>query len=227
MKLDPALLARPPLDAEGVLALSRGRVTSPETYSYANQRPERRGLYAEEIFGPFRPASLEEVAADPRADRFGHLELPEPLAHPRAPGCSLTHVVVVPPAYRRFVLRSAEWHREQARAMAAEYAAHPPVDGPAEKLLSEMGYGDPEAIVEPMLVEPPLNTAYRTVVNHSWRRERLAELGAPKEFLDQNHGALVRALAHLYDELDAWIDQLPASEAPELALAALGLAAPG
>ena len=80
---------------------SFGEVTKPETINYRTQKPEKSGLFAEEIFGPSKDwecycgkykkirykgiicdkCGVEVTTALVRRERMGHIELASPVAH--------------------------------------------------------------------------------------------------------------------------------------------------
>jgi DNA-directed RNA polymerase subunit beta' len=80
---------------------SYGEVTKPETINYRTQKPEKSGLFAEEIFGPSKDwecycgkykkirykgmicdkCGVEVVHSLVRRERMGHIELAAPVAH--------------------------------------------------------------------------------------------------------------------------------------------------
>lgn len=80
---------------------SHGEVTKPETINYRTQKPEKSGLFAEEIFGPSKDwecycgkykkirykgiicdkCGVEVTRAIVRRERMGHIELAAPVSH--------------------------------------------------------------------------------------------------------------------------------------------------
>ncbi len=80
---------------------SHGEVTKPETINYRTQKPEKSGLFAEEIFGPSKDwecycgkykkirykgivcdkCGVEVTSSLVRRERMGHIELAAPVAH--------------------------------------------------------------------------------------------------------------------------------------------------
>lgn len=80
---------------------SYGEVTKPETINYRTQKPEKSGLFAEEIFGPskdwecycgkYKKIRYKGIVCDKcgvevthslvRRERFGHIELSAPVSH--------------------------------------------------------------------------------------------------------------------------------------------------
>ncbi len=80
---------------------SHGEVTKPETINYRTQKPEKSGLFAEEIFGPTKDwecycgkykrirykgivcdkCGVEVTRALVRRERMGHIELAAPVSH--------------------------------------------------------------------------------------------------------------------------------------------------
>jgi len=193
------------LTAEETLALSSGPVTTPDTYDFPTRIPRRGGLYSEEVFGVVDHAALAyALDADTRHDRWGHIELHEPMAHPLRANHLLTHILVVPPCYRRFILRSAEESREAAwRRRAKILAMNEYSMRTQEKLLEQRGLlhiSDIERI-GPTWVQPPLNGHYRAVVDANMRIERLRELHAPSDILRHWRDRLLFRTKGLYDEL--------------------------
>jgi hypothetical protein len=186
-----------------------GVVEKPESYNYRTYLPERRGLYCEAIFGPVHwKASEVALASDDRSDRWGRIELSAPTA--RTGGHRSSVVMVVPPTYRRWVSLSPTESRERARQRRAELVALDasgawPHCDPLEKLLAEEGL-ESDADIEAReggLVEPPLNVAYRTLVNLSNRLRRYGELNVPEPVQAEDRAALVIAWSRLDGELSA------------------------
>src|SRR5574343_1880200 len=84
-----------------VRSWSYGEVTKPETINYRTQKPEKDGLFAEEIFGPskdwecycgkYKRIRYKDITCDKcgvevtrsivRRERMGHIELASPVAH--------------------------------------------------------------------------------------------------------------------------------------------------
>ncbi|HCC83293.1 TPA: DNA-directed RNA polymerase subunit beta', partial [Candidatus Uhrbacteria bacterium] len=80
---------------------SYGEVSKPETINYRTQKPEKQGLFAEEIFGPSKDwecycgkykkirykgivcdkCGVEVTQASVRRERMGHIELAAPVTH--------------------------------------------------------------------------------------------------------------------------------------------------
>jgi DNA-directed RNA polymerase subunit beta' len=80
---------------------SYGEVTKPETINYRTQKPEKQGLFAEEIFGPSKDwecycgkykkirykgiicdkCGVEVTQSSVRRERMGHIELAAPVTH--------------------------------------------------------------------------------------------------------------------------------------------------
>src|SRR3989337_4279422 len=80
---------------------SHGEVTKPETINYRTQKPEKDGLFSEEIFGPTKDwecycgkykrirykgivcekCGVEVTRSIVRRERMGHIELATPVAH--------------------------------------------------------------------------------------------------------------------------------------------------
>ncbi|MFH0927859.1 MAG: DNA-directed RNA polymerase subunit beta', partial [bacterium] len=86
---------------EVIRAWSFGEVTKPETINYRTQKPEKSGLFAEEIFGPskdwecycgkYKKIRYKGIICDKcgvevtnslvRRERMGHIELAAPVSH--------------------------------------------------------------------------------------------------------------------------------------------------
>jgi DNA-directed RNA polymerase subunit beta' len=86
---------------EVVRSWSYGEVTKPETINYRTQKPEKQGLFAEEIFGPSKDwecycgkykkirykgivcdkCGVEVTQTSVRRERMGHIELAAPVTH--------------------------------------------------------------------------------------------------------------------------------------------------
>jgi hypothetical protein len=142
---------------------------------------------------------------DDRADRCGHIELTEPVI---VNGAELSRVLVVPPALRRFVRLSAQEHRVKAKRRRAELARLAQTDewpygDPLEKLLAEEGLEDADALdsLGESFEEPPLNSAYRNLLNRANRLARLVELDAPVEIFSEERARVIETVAALESEL--------------------------
>ena len=86
---------------EVIKGWSYGEVNKPETINYRTQKPEKGGLFAEEIFGPVKDwecycgkykkirykgivcdkCGVEVTHSSVRRERMGHIELSAPVAH--------------------------------------------------------------------------------------------------------------------------------------------------
>ncbi len=86
---------------EVIRSWSYGEVSKPETINYRTQKPEKQGLFAEEIFGPSKDwecycgkykkirykgivcdkCNVEVTQASVRRERMGHIELASPVTH--------------------------------------------------------------------------------------------------------------------------------------------------
>jgi len=86
---------------EAIRSWSYGEVTKPETINYRTQKPEKSGLFAEEIFGPskdwecycgkYKKIRYKGIVCDKcgvevthsivRRERMGHIELSAPVSH--------------------------------------------------------------------------------------------------------------------------------------------------
>ncbi len=86
---------------ETIRSWSFGEVSKPETINYRTQKPEKGGLFAEEIFGPtkdwecycgkYKKIRYKGIVCDKcgvevtnsivRRDRMGHIELAAPVSH--------------------------------------------------------------------------------------------------------------------------------------------------
>jgi DNA-directed RNA polymerase subunit beta' len=86
---------------EVIRSWSYGEITKPETVNYRTQKPEKHGLFAEEIFGPSKDfecycgkykkirykgiicdkCGVEVTQAVVRRERMGHIELASPVTH--------------------------------------------------------------------------------------------------------------------------------------------------
>ncbi len=87
--------------AEVIRSWSYGEVSKPETINYRTQKPEKQGLFAEEIFGPSKDwecycgkykkirykgivcdkCGVEVTQSSVRRERMGHIELAAPVTH--------------------------------------------------------------------------------------------------------------------------------------------------
>lgn len=197
------------LNDDSVRALSKGEVTSADSYSYVSFLPVEGGLYCPSIFGEigWKRKDLRALTGDARSDRCGHLELGA--AIPRPDGPARRVILVLPPVHRQFRLLSAEEHRSSSRARRAELLALSkteewPYCDPVDKLLAEEGLTDPAAIdaLDEGAVEPPLNIAYRAVINQAQSLRRLGELGAPTEVLNECRERLRSACIRVDVELE-------------------------
>ena len=86
---------------EKILEWSHGEVTKPETINYRTLKPEKEGLFCEQIFGPTKDwechcgkykrirykgkicdrCGVEVTKAKVRRERMGHIELAAPVSH--------------------------------------------------------------------------------------------------------------------------------------------------
>ncbi|MBI2473211.1 DNA-directed RNA polymerase subunit beta' [Candidatus Uhrbacteria bacterium] len=86
---------------ETIRSWSHGEITKPETINYRTQKPEKQGLFAEEIFGPskdwecycgkYKKIRYKGIVCDKcgvevthsvvRRERMGHIELAAPITH--------------------------------------------------------------------------------------------------------------------------------------------------
>ncbi len=86
---------------DSIRSWSYGEVTKPETINYRTQKPEKQGLFAEEIFGPSKDwecycgkykkirykgiicdkCGVEVTQSSVRRERMGHIELAAPVTH--------------------------------------------------------------------------------------------------------------------------------------------------
>jgi len=86
---------------EEILSWSHGEVTKPETINYRTQKPEREGLFSEQIFGPVKDyecacgkykrirykgiicdrCGVEVTVSSVRRERMGHIKLAAPVSH--------------------------------------------------------------------------------------------------------------------------------------------------
>lgn len=191
-------------------ARSSGEVKTPYAYNFRTSLPEAGGLYCIDVFGPVPWRAGEMMmATDERKDRWGHVALPEALAFKS--GSAAEVLMIVPPVYRRFKVLSADEHRSHARARRAELVELADTDAwpypcdTLDKLLREEGLDDPRAIeaLGEGAIEPRLNVAYRAVINHCQRLEKLVEYGAPEATLEEYRAMLMASFARTEDELNA------------------------
>lgn len=213
------------LTADESRTVSSGAVTKPDSYNYRTMQPEPHGLYCEEIFGK---ASLSvatganavgvvrrqiRLEADERKDRWGHIDLTEPIPHPLRKNAVIEVIFVAPPAYRKFIRRSAEEARAAAMERRTELLAminddtwvgrcDDGTDRP-DNLLIEEGLDDEAAIrtLGPTWEEPLLNILYRNVLNDAQRVGRLHELHAPEDVVREKRRSLASHLERLFEEL--------------------------
>ncbi|MCY0992054.1 hypothetical protein OV203_33255 [Nannocystis sp. ILAH1] len=144
-------------------ATSRGRLTRPDGLNRRTGRGERGGVLCMRIFGPAldhhclcgkyrriewagrtcEKCGVMVEAASVRAERFGHVELVTPLAHPWHPALSLQRLLVLPPTLRllprergdlrydpdavtREIIEVDQRNRELEMTSTASYEPHPP-----------------------------------------------------------------------------------------------------
>ncbi len=189
-------------------ARSRGEIRRPDTYSYRTFLPETGGLYCTKIFGAVNwTHDKRHIPTDDRHEHWGHIELPEPVRRLEGPATQV--ILVCPPVFRRFRELSAAEHREVASARRAKLIALAqterwPYSDSLDKVLAEEGLDDPAAIdtLESSVSEPPLNVAYRTIVNAAHMLRRLIELDAPASVVDESRTSLVSACARVVAELE-------------------------
>jgi DNA-directed RNA polymerase beta' subunit len=209
-----------------VRSFSSGEVLNPESYNYITLRPQRGGLYGEDIFGlaGFAPRSPD---LDERSARWGHLELAAACEHPLLAG-SVEAIAVTPPVYRRFRRLSVEASRKWAfarRAELQELDRRGELSEPVDKLLAEEGCADPDQIEEETFTEPPLNVQYRRVRNQSYRLTRLRELKAPVAIVRDDEDRLRRCVTAYFQAAEEWGRMASADLPEQVCLRALGIAA--
>jgi hypothetical protein len=225
VSLDPHIAAGRVLAASEIMALSSGPVLNPEAFNYVTRRPEPGGLRCEAVFGNANWSAIaEDLSADLRSDRWGHVALDEPLRHPLRSDASVACVLVVPPRYRRWTRLPAEASRERARRRRAEVLAtdEQVLGDPQENILFEEGLLDPADIdaLGETWEEHPLDALYRAIVNRTYRARRLRELGAPADIRSRERDGVADATEALFRELVARREEL----GEENLLRALGMA---
>jgi DNA-directed RNA polymerase beta' subunit len=186
------------VEDEDVRARSRGAVRAVYGSLFrANLRPERGGLYCDELFGAW--PGLEEP--DLRRERFGHIELARPVLHPWL-GIPMTALAVLPPGYRamrdlgegRFeepdltVLYAVVLERNQMLKRLMELSAPESVVAEHHEKLSRSVHHlyDNDFSVFP--VEKPGGQRYRSLASHLGTRD------------DEERAAILFALGFTWEE---------------------------
>ena len=225
---------------------SQGEVKKPETINYRTYMPERDGLFCARIFGPVRDyaclcgkydgmrhrgvvcekCGVEVIASKVRRERFGHVELPVPVAHPLFRPALAEALGISPDELDELIAGRAGFDRGGALRSMEEAADDEELE------LATGGWGLRQALdnagspsggvsLDQLLLEvvpvlPPdlrplvpleggrfatsdLNDLYRRVVNRRNRLARLIELNAPAIILHNESAELQRAVDQLFD----------------------------
>ncbi|MBL8940103.1 MAG: hypothetical protein JNM69_36475 [Archangium sp.] len=204
---------------ERVVELGPHRVTKPETLNYRTLKPEKGGLFCEEIFG-----SLDD--AQTRLRTLGHLALAVPLVHPwaKAPvaqllGVDEERIEQVMLCERTLDGREPEDTDDVGGAAVARALAQVDLDdappelaaalrrsrtSPASFCLTKWPVLSPE--LRPLVpleggrfATSDLNDLYRRVINRNNRTARLIELNAPAIIIRNEVRMLQQALGSLLD----------------------------
>lgn len=207
------------IDRGTALRSCRGRVISPE--AYGRYGPELGGLFCERIFGRWHPRA--NITRDDRDEHWGYVELSIPCEHPIIAGASLSLVPVVPPYFRRHIEIGGEELRTHARNRRAHLERQPDLCDSAEKILAEEGLSDPDALTGPGIIEHPLNTVYRELINRDRRWRRLTELGAPQAVLEKDASPMASLAQRLALVWRTWATELSADIDASWALRSLAL----
>lgn len=117
---------------EKILKWSYGEVKKPETINYRSQKPEKEGLFAEQIFGPTKDwecacgkykkvryqgvvcdrCGVEVTKASVRRERMGHIELAAPVTHIwylRGTPSRLALILNLPPKQLEEIIYFVSW----------------------------------------------------------------------------------------------------------------------
>lgn len=211
--------------------LSSGRVRLPETIHRRTGKPEREGLFCARTFGPVEDlrclcGKLEGQAhegqtcdrcgvlcsaSNLRAERWGHVESPEPLVHPRLVP-RIAAALGLPAKAVISVFRFEASLRPDGRVVREEVEGGRGADalaralGPeAERLLLRLVPVTPPAWRGTR--RDPQDEALAGLVNRTNRLRRLLELNAPQIILDNElrmtQDALERVHAAIRAELQA------------------------
>lgn len=232
--LSALFLADAPADvlaaAAAVPRLSSGRVQHPETINRRTGRPERGGLFCARIFGPVddhrclcgklaSPTHAGETCdkcgvlcgdSRLRGERWGHVELPVPLVHPRLAAaiaaeldCTATDVLGV--ARLDLLL-----HPDGTVSKRSDHFEHLE---PRETVDLATHLADtPHLLIKLVPVTPPAfrgtrrdpqDDAYFHLINRANRLARLIELNAPQIILDNEQRMAQLALERLIDVVRA------------------------
>lgn len=211
--------------------LSSGRVRNPETINRRTGKPERDGIFCARIFGPVEDlrclcGKLEGAACEgqvcdrcgvlcgassARAERWGHVESPGPLVHPRLVP-KLVAALGLPSKEVLAVVRFEASLRADGRVVREE------VEGGrgADALARALGPEADRLLLHLVPVTPPAwrgtrrdpqDEALAGLVNRTNRHRRLLELDAPQIILDNElrmaQDALDRVHAAIRAELQA------------------------
>lgn len=191
---------------------SNGVVTNPLSYNFRTFLPEPGGAYSVEVFGPVPWTSGENrVVEDPRGERWGHIELARPVEHPLTGG-ELSQLLVMPPAFRRYRMMTREETQQEARDFRDRFF-HETADPSAEiAKLTERGlwnFDERRALnddeigeLEPRLIEPPLASTYRAIINRTQRLRRLVELHAPSHIADAEQESIQICVRRFFEEVE-------------------------
>lgn len=194
--------------AAAVAGLSSGRVRKPETIHRRTGKPERDGLYCARIFGPVDdlrclcgklsgPAHAGETCdrcgvlcgeSRLRAGRWGHIESPTPLVHPRLVP-RIAAALACSPSDLQAVLRFEASFTEAGAVVREELLG---ARGPVA-IARRLGAAADELLITRVPVTPPAwrgtrndpqDEAYAKLLARCNRAARLIELDAPQIILD-------------------------------------------
>jgi DNA-directed RNA polymerase beta' subunit len=194
--------------ADEVIALARGTVSGPETINYRTHAPDAHGLFAPDIFGPFRddkeqlPHSTDDTPTPPLP--FGRISLAAPVLHPILVRTSIDAVAAragLTPEDITALADRADSHPMEATAALAESCPElvivqlPVLAASLRPMVRAPGSSDGET----RWLTSELNDHYRRVINRSNRCARLAELKAPEVILRNE-------LRMLFDSVDSLFD---------------------
>jgi len=213
--------------AAAIAGLSSGRVRKPEGLNGRTGKPERDGLYCARIFGPVEDhrclcGKLDGAQAAGqtcdrcgvlcgerrvRGERWGHIESPVPLVHPRlasqlagALGCSVNGLLAV----LRFeadlredgtVVPSDDRRDIEPRARGPWYIAERLGERAAEWMLTQVPVTPPDWRGTR---SDPQDAGYMRLLNRCNRLERLIELNAPEIILWNEAHQAQQAFDQLY-----------------------------
>jgi DNA-directed RNA polymerase beta' subunit len=218
------------VDDEALRLRAPCEVTRPETLNFRTFKPKPDGLFCDVIFGegPIErgPFADDEPVTEPRATRFGRIELPAPIVHPLALAHAADEVAARarisrdeldelttyadPTTWRHLGERLADTE-DGAPLLLHAIPVLPPYLRPIRRL-GEDGW-----------VSADLNDLYRRVINRGFRLRRLLELAAPDVIVANEHKFMAQAIHMLFENEDCPAPATDPKGRPQVSLRTLAV----